>query len=369
MLTQASRPYPADMIPNSVIEQARDVSLREVIGSDIALKRVGRYWQGLCPFHQERTPSFYVIDDDHYHCFGCGAHGDAIGYLMRTRGLDFQSAVAQLASSSVSSGIAQKRSRPRPQTAAVSLPERISDQVRELWDGADAHNIAEFYLRSRGLLRYGALPTALRGHNRVLYVEACGIEKPIVEPSWRTWRSSDGQWRKAIHKPAMLAAITNAEGQVTALQRIWCERRYEVDASRSGPQDARAQGLETRKKTMGRIGTGAIRLAEPEDTLGLAEGVESAMAASQLFRYPVWALAGVTRMGAAGRDGRPDRAPAIWLPPQIRHLYIFGDRGEAGERAADFCAWWYRRQGLDAVAVLPTESYDDWNSELLGRTR
>lgn len=358
------------MISDVAVEEARAISLRAIVSRDITLKRAGKYWQGSCPFHQERTPSFYVMPDDRrFKCFGCGAAGDAIEYLRKTRGLDFQSAVAQLASSSGSSGMSRASSRPPPQTAAVSLLEPVPNQVHELWAGADAPNIAEFYLRSRRLLRYGTLPAALRGHNHVLYAEACGTEKPLVEPSWRTWRGSDGQWWKAIHKPAMLATITDPQDQITALQRIWCETRYEVDASRSGPQDARAKGLVTRKKTLGRIGAGAIRLAEPEETLGLAEGVESAMAAAQLFRYPVWALAGVTRMGAAGRNGSPDRAPAIWLPHRIRHLYIFGDRGDAGERAADFCAWWYRRQGLDARAVLPSESYDDWNSELLGTLR
>ena len=53
---------------------------------------------GLCPFHNEKTPSFYVVEDKgFFHCFGCGAHGDAIGFVMRADNLDFIEAVERLA--------------------------------------------------------------------------------------------------------------------------------------------------------------------------------------------------------------------------------------------------------------------------------
>ena len=60
------------------------------------LARSGRQWKGCCPFHGEKTPSFYVYDD-HYHCFGCGVHGDAITFVMQSQGASFPEAVEQLA--------------------------------------------------------------------------------------------------------------------------------------------------------------------------------------------------------------------------------------------------------------------------------
>ena len=60
------------------------------------LARSGRQMKGCCPFHNEKTPSFYVYEDG-YHCFGCGAHGDAIGFVMQTQGAGFMEAVEQLA--------------------------------------------------------------------------------------------------------------------------------------------------------------------------------------------------------------------------------------------------------------------------------
>jgi DNA primase len=62
----------------------------------VRLARNGRQWKGCCPFHNEKTPSFYVYDD-HFHCFGCGAHGDAITFLMRAEGASFPEAVERLA--------------------------------------------------------------------------------------------------------------------------------------------------------------------------------------------------------------------------------------------------------------------------------
>jgi DNA primase len=66
-----------------------------VIGQTVRMKRQGRFWTAYCPFHAEKTPSFYVYPD-HYHCFGCGAHGDIFDWLMQTLRLTFPEAVARV---------------------------------------------------------------------------------------------------------------------------------------------------------------------------------------------------------------------------------------------------------------------------------
>ncbi len=73
-------------------------TLSSVIGKHTKLQKTGREWKACCPFHKEKTPSFTVNDEKgFYHCFGCGAHGDAIRYLTETRGLPFIDAVKELA--------------------------------------------------------------------------------------------------------------------------------------------------------------------------------------------------------------------------------------------------------------------------------
>src|SRR6476661_3760946 len=77
--------------------RARTV-LSVVIAPSVKLLRAGREWKACCPFHNEKTPSFTVNDDKgFYHCFGCGAHGDAIRFLTDNRGMQFMDAVKELA--------------------------------------------------------------------------------------------------------------------------------------------------------------------------------------------------------------------------------------------------------------------------------
>lgn len=89
----------AGRIPDAFIDEllAR-VDIAEVIGERVQLKRSGSNQTGLCPFHGEKTPSFTVSTrKQFYHCFGCGAHGSAIRFLMEYDRLDFREAVAELA--------------------------------------------------------------------------------------------------------------------------------------------------------------------------------------------------------------------------------------------------------------------------------
>jgi DNA primase len=81
------------------LDELRDrVNLAELVGRRVRLIRRGREFTGLCPFHNEKTPSFTVSEEKQFfHCFGCGAHGDAIGFAMRIDGLAFPEAVETLA--------------------------------------------------------------------------------------------------------------------------------------------------------------------------------------------------------------------------------------------------------------------------------
>src|SRR5579863_6779082 len=74
------------------------IDLSEVISAHIDLKKAGSVYKALCPFHEEKSPSFIVNrGDNHYHCFGCGAHGDAIQFLMTHLRMTFLEAVEMLA--------------------------------------------------------------------------------------------------------------------------------------------------------------------------------------------------------------------------------------------------------------------------------
>ncbi|MDP1751229.1 MAG: DNA primase [Reyranella sp.] len=85
--------------PGFLDELRARLSLSDVVGRKVSLKRrSGSEYAGLCPFHNEKTPSFTVNDKKgFYHCFGCGEHGDAVGFVMKTEGLSFPESVEKLA--------------------------------------------------------------------------------------------------------------------------------------------------------------------------------------------------------------------------------------------------------------------------------
>ena len=90
----------AGLIPESFIESLLErIDIADVVGQRVPLKPAGHEFKACCPFHDEKTPSFYVSPQKQfYHCFGCGAHGTAIGFVMQYDGLEFPAAIEELRS-------------------------------------------------------------------------------------------------------------------------------------------------------------------------------------------------------------------------------------------------------------------------------
>ncbi|MGI9330745.1 MAG: DNA primase, partial [Gammaproteobacteria bacterium] len=89
----------AGRIPQDFIDElVARADIAEVVGMRVQLKKAGREYKACCPFHSEKTPSFTVSPDKgFYHCFGCGAHGTALGFLMEFDRLEFVDAIEELA--------------------------------------------------------------------------------------------------------------------------------------------------------------------------------------------------------------------------------------------------------------------------------
>ena len=104
--------YPKDFI--NAVAEANDIV--EVIGKDyFALTKKGKDYWACCPFHDEKTPSFTVSPKKQfYHCFGCGAHGSAIGFLMQYEGLEFRDAIEDLARAAGLKVPTSGKQQPRP---------------------------------------------------------------------------------------------------------------------------------------------------------------------------------------------------------------------------------------------------------------
>ena len=141
--------------PPGFLDELRSrISLSGLIARRVKLVRRGREFAGLCPFHHEKTPSFYVVEDkSFFHCFGCGAHGDAIGFAMRADNLDFIEAVEKLAGEAglaVPEATPQERERARRQKTLLEATEAAAAFYEErLWAPTGAR--AREYLQTRGL--------------------------------------------------------------------------------------------------------------------------------------------------------------------------------------------------------------------------
>lgn len=128
----------------------------DVVGSAVKLKKSGRNWQGLCPFHSEKSPSFTVSQDKQfYHCFGCGAHGNAIGFLMEHDGLGYVEAIEDLAKQlgmdvprDENPLEAQKRQVAKKSAETLELAAQFYRNSLQVAEGAQR---AQAYLQHRGL--------------------------------------------------------------------------------------------------------------------------------------------------------------------------------------------------------------------------
>ena len=146
------------MIPQQFIDDLlRRVDVVEVVGQYVPLKRAGANYSGLCPFHTEKSPSFTVSPSKQfYHCFGCGAHGTALGFLIDHLGLPFPQAIEDLARR-VGLEVPREAAREDPEKRKLALDQRarLKDRLleaakfyqRRLKDSPHAVD----YLKGRGL--------------------------------------------------------------------------------------------------------------------------------------------------------------------------------------------------------------------------
>ena len=139
----------AGPIPREFIDDLLDrADITQIIGERVKLTRAGREYKGLCPFHQEKTPSFTVSPaKGFFHCFGCNAHGSALSFLMLHDRLDFPAAVEALADRY---GLEVPRRGPaRP--SGKGLYELLHSAGRHFIDQLKASTPAKDYLKGRGL--------------------------------------------------------------------------------------------------------------------------------------------------------------------------------------------------------------------------
>ncbi|MEX2480498.1 MAG: DNA primase [Gammaproteobacteria bacterium] len=164
------------------------VDIVDLIESHLPLRKAGRDFQALCPFHGEKTPSFTVSrEKQFYHCFGCGAHGTAIGFLMQHRNLEFLEAVEELAAMA---GVEIPRETRRDKAPAARDLYEVLERARGVFEQqlrrAASRERAVAYLKGRGItgevakqFRLGFAPDGWR--NLYDALSAAGISDERLE--------------------------------------------------------------------------------------------------------------------------------------------------------------------------------------------
>ena len=212
-------------LPPDFLEELRSrVPVSEVVGSRVRLTRAGHEFKGLCPFHKEKSPSFTVNDQKaFYHCFGCGAHGDAISFLREHDNLPFMEAVEQLAA-----------------RAGMQVPQATPEEYariernRGLYDLTEAAcaffeaalrkpggRAALSYLQDRGLddetlaqFRIGHAPQD--GNALIAALKADGYEIDQMIEVGLARRPDDGRSPYAFFRNRVMFPVSDRRGRVVA---------------------------------------------------------------------------------------------------------------------------------------------------------
>ena len=186
------------LIPDSFIDEllAR-VDIVDVIERRVPLKKAGREWTACCPFHNERTPSFYVSPaKQFFHCFGCGAHGSAVKFLMDYERLEFPDAVEELA-----------------QTVGLTVPREGGRDERPREDKTDLYAL----LDAAALWYEGELP---RNPDAQAYCRKRGLDAETIKRFRLGWAPAgyDGVIKALGNTPRRMELLNEA-GMVASSER------------------------------------------------------------------------------------------------------------------------------------------------------
>lgn len=212
-------------LPPQFLDELRArVALSDLIGKRLRLVRSNREWKGLCPFHNEKTPSFTVNDQKgFFHCFGCGAHGDAIGFLMQHDRLGFMEAVEQLAGQvglEVPQATPEDRRRYEKRKSLYDLTE-AAGRFFESQLAAPAGRAARDYFAQRGLdgetisrFRLGYAPADAQA--LLAHLKAEGFEEADILEVGLARRPDDGRAPYAFFRNRVIFPVADSRGRVVA---------------------------------------------------------------------------------------------------------------------------------------------------------
>ncbi len=217
----------AQLIPQETIEMVRQqTNIVDVVGQYVQLKKSGKNYLGLCPFHNEKSPSFSVAEDKQiFHCFGCGKGGNVFSFIQEIEGLSFPESVekvADLANISVSLNLTNIPQVMSPkvleESQLIQIHEKTSELYHHILMNTQVGEKALEYLKERGLteeviktFQIGFAPRDRRLLHKVL--EKDNYSDEVLKKTGLLFQLEDGNWIDRFYQRIMFP-ITNFQGKV-----------------------------------------------------------------------------------------------------------------------------------------------------------
>lgn len=217
----------AQLIPQETIEMVRQqTNIVDVVGQYVQLKKSGKNYLGLCPFHNEKSPSFSVAEDKQiFHCFGCGKGGNVFSFIQEIEGLSFPESVekvADLANISVSLNLTNRPQVMSPkvleESQLIQIHEKTSELYHHILMNTQVGEKALEYLKERGLteeviktFQIGFAPRDRRLLHKVL--EKDNYSDEVLKKTGLLFKLEDGNWIDRFYQRIMFP-ITNFQGKV-----------------------------------------------------------------------------------------------------------------------------------------------------------
>ncbi len=299
--------------------------LSSIVSRHVKLRKAGRELVGLCPFHEERTPSFRINDAKGvYHCFGCDASGDIIDFVRAAERLSFIEAVRWLDNGDTRPTVSPERRRAH---VAAERAERSAAilAAQAQWHGTRSikNTPAERYLHSRGIV--DSMPASIR-FGRV--------------PLWRDPRTgADGR-----SFPALVAACQNKAGEIVGVQRVFLT------------EEGCKAPIANPKLSLGQVRGCTVRLGPVAREIILCEGPEDGLTLRQ--NRPdasIWVSLGTGAL------------PYVDMPDEAESITLAGDNNDPGRAAVAAATETFNAQGRSVRSIYPNPAFNDWNDELTGR--
>lgn len=209
--------------PQFLDEIRARLTLSDVVSRRVKLTQRGREHTGLCPFHNEKSPSFTVSNDKNfYHCFGCGAHGDVIGYLMQAEGVSFPEAVERLAAEAgldVPVSSPEEREQAQRRAGLLEVMEAACGYYEKTLR-SPMGKTALAYLRGRGLtdetiarFRLGFAPP---GNTIKTAIMSDAMPEALLAEGGLVRKPDDGRPSYDFFRDRVLFPISDARGRIIA---------------------------------------------------------------------------------------------------------------------------------------------------------